>query len=175
MRMSTKVLPKSKSAPREGNNSGSELEPDQQQHLSQADGDDGGPNLHNPSEADLFSFLSAMHLSGGAGGNGAGPMHPAAAQVLASRKRKFLDQSGGAHVGSGSGSGKLFGGMRPPTHRGNSDEEAPLHTPQCSQSGKTTAAQCTVVGRNPNAFGSQTDTYVPFSNSSVFSICPKSE
>ena len=64
-------------------------------------------------------------------------MHPAAAQVLASRKRKFLDQGGGAHLGSGSGSGKLFGGMRPPSHQRNSDEEeAPLHTPQCSQSGK---------------------------------------
>ena len=138
MRMSTKVLAtKSKSAPRDGNNSGSELEPEQQQQLSQGDGDDVGPNIHNPNEADLFSFLSAMHLSGGAGGSGAGQMHPAAAQVLASRKRKFLDQSGGAHLGSGSGSGKLFGGMRPPTHRGNSDEEAPLHTPQCSQSGKS--------------------------------------
>jgi hypothetical protein len=136
MRMTTKALAKSKSGPREGNN---EVEPEQQpQQLSQGENDDVVANIHNPNEADLFSFLSAMHLSGGAGGSGVGQMHPAAAQVLASRKRKFLDQSGGAHLGSGSGPGKLFGGMRPPTHRGISDEEAPLHTPQCSQSGMTT-------------------------------------
>ena len=130
--MTTKILSKSKSGGARDSNSGSELECENQ--LSQNENDESGQH-NNPHEADLFSFLSAMHLSGGNGG-GVGQMHPAAAQVLASRKRKFLDQGGGAHLGSGSGSGKLFGGMRPPSHRRNSDEEAPLHTPQCSNSGK---------------------------------------
>ena len=132
MKMSTKVLSngKTKSANQrpDSNSEGSEIE--SENHLSQDDGS------NNPHETDLFSFLSAMHLSGGASGGLGGQMHPAAAQVLASRKRKLLDQSGGAHLGSGSGSGKLFGGMRPPGQRRNSDEEVPLHTPQCSQSGK---------------------------------------
>jgi hypothetical protein len=95
-----------------------------------------------------------MHLSGGNSNSSltGGQIHPAAAQVLASRKRKFLDQGGGAHLGSGNGSGKLFGAMRPPSHRGNSDEEAPLHTPQCSQSGKFFMTLLTVWLTQADAF-----------------------
>ena len=128
--MSSSKLTPNKSKPalqHDSNSEGSEIE--SENHLSQ-----GNDTDDNPHETDLFSFLSAMHLSGGANGNLGGQMHPVAAQVLASRKRKFLDQN--AHLGSGSGSGKLFGGMRPPGQQRHSEEEAPLHTPQCSQSGE---------------------------------------
>ena len=135
MRMTSKSVSKGKPGARDSN-SGSEIECES--HLSQ--GGDNDDVHHSVQESDLFSFLSNMHLSGGSNSNSSitsGQIHPAAAaQVLASRKRKFLDQGGGAHLGSGNNSGKLFGAMRPPSHRRNSDEEAPLHTPQCSQSGK---------------------------------------
>ena len=130
MRMSSKTAAKGSKPGTQDSNSGSEIESENQ--LNQGDNDDSHHNVH---ETDLFSFLSAMHLSGGSISSSSiigNQIHPAAAQVLASRKRKFLDQ---ASLGSGNGSGKLFGAMRPPSQRGNSDEEAPLHTPQCSQSG----------------------------------------
>ena len=130
--------------------------------LGQAD----SPHIVNHSshsqDLDLFSFLSAMHLSNGAGGSGSGGpgggggtgggagaityttassgfssvpatgLNPASpVQILASRKRKFLEQGG---LGT---SGKMTG-LRPPFMRRSSDEDDQgdaLHTPQCSQSG----------------------------------------
>ena len=55
--------------------------------------------------------------------------------LVASRKRKILD--GGGHGGfSGNGSGKMNGTRNPAHRRASEDEdEAPLQTPQCSQSG----------------------------------------
>ena len=37
------------------------------------------------------------------------------------------------------GSGKLFGGVKYPILRRGSDDDPPLHTPQCSQSGTSYA------------------------------------
>ncbi len=108
-------------------------------------------------DVDLFSFLSAMHLSNGAGGGSSpGSIMAAAAaaasvtsssanggpvQLVTSRKRKLLEQGGGGSGhggggGSGGSSGKL-NSVRPPFLRRSSDDEesAALHTPQCSQSG----------------------------------------
>jgi len=48
-------------------------------------------------------------------------------KVYASRKRKFLD--------GGSASGKLLGSSKPSVFLRSTDDD-PLHTPQCSQSGK---------------------------------------
>ena len=59
---------------------------------------------------------------------------PGTQQLVASRKRKILDHGDRGSVG-GSSSGK-FNGLRPPALRRNSDDDLPLHTPQCSQSGK---------------------------------------
>ena len=77
-------------------------------------------------DADLFSFLSAMHLS----------QHQlqGTQQLITSRKRKILDHGDRGSLG-GSRSEK-FNGLRPPALRRNSDDDLPLHTPQCSQSGK---------------------------------------
>ena len=110
-----------------------------------------GPHI----DADLFSILNSMHLTnqqmsagmvnnqmgsgGGAhpgGGSGSGGpqnvINMPLPVIVASRKRKILENSI-----SGSGPGKL-NGMRPPAHRRTSDDddEAPLQTPQCSQSGR---------------------------------------
>ena len=112
-----------------------------------------GPHI----DADLFSILNSMHLTnqqmsaigapnqtgsgGGVGGHVPGGGSTGAPQnvinmplpvIVASRKRKILENSI-----NGSGPGKL-NGMRPPAHRRTSDDddEAPLQTPQCSQSGR---------------------------------------
>ena len=81
--------------------------------------------MNNHGDSDLFSFLSAMHLS----------QHqiPGTQQLVTSRKRKILDHGDRGSLG-GSSSGK-FNGLRPPALRRNSDDDLPLHTPQCSQSG----------------------------------------
>lgn len=79
-------------------------------------------NTTQSQDADLFSFLSQMHL------NNSGGVAPT--QLLTSRKRKFLEQ------GLQNSPGSKFNGLRPPFMRRGSDEEDPgLHTPQCSQSG----------------------------------------
>ena len=49
---------------------------------------------------------------------------------------EFL-QSTGSQFGPGNGSGKLFGGVKYPILRRDFDDDPALHTPQCSQSGKT--------------------------------------
>ena len=93
-------------------------------------------------EPDLFSILSSMHLNNQLNSNGSllgggGPQvinmpHPV---IVTSRKRKILDGGHGSGI-NGNGAGKM-NGMRPPAHRRTSDDddEAPLQTPQCSQSG----------------------------------------
>ena len=97
---------------------------------------------HPQHEHDLFSILSSMHLTNHITGNHTASHsqqimampHPV---VVASRKRKILD--GGGHGGfSGGGSAGKLNGTRHPALRRNSDDddEAPLQTPQCSQSGE---------------------------------------
>ena len=111
-----------------------------QRHLSDpAAYDPGEPHgQHGNQDPDLFAILSSMHLTNqlnSQGGQSTAQImampHPV---LVASRKRKILD--GGGHGGfSGGGSGKI-NGTRHPAHRRNSDEEeAPLQTPNCSQSG----------------------------------------
>ena len=96
---------------------------------------------HHHIEPDLFSILSSMHLNNQLNSNGSlgvgGPQvinmpHPV---IVTSRKRKILDGGHGSGI-NGNGAGKM-NGMRPPAHRRTSDDddEAPLQTPQCSQSG----------------------------------------
>ena len=96
---------------------------------------------HAGQDPDLFAILSSMHLTNQLNSLAGGQVN--AAQLLAmphpvlvaSRKRKILDAGG--HSGfSGGVSGKI-NGTRHPAHRRNSDEEeAPLQTPNCSQSGQ---------------------------------------
>jgi transcription factor CP2-like protein len=102
--------------------------PTAQQHLSTV------LSSHSQ-DGDLFNFLSAMHLSGGANMNlntlSAIVSSSSSSNVIASRKRKLLEQAG-------SSSGKLSGGLRPFFMRRGSDEDEEHHslqTPQCSQSG----------------------------------------
>lgn len=45
----------------------------------------------------------------------------------------FTSQGNGTQFNNGSG--KLFGGVKYPIHRRGSEDDLPLHTPQCSQSG----------------------------------------
>eukprot|EP00095_Tigriopus_kingsejongensis_P001080 maker-scaffold1123_size61443-snap-gene-0.27 protein:Tk01080 transcript:maker-scaffold1123_size61443-snap-gene-0.27-mRNA-1 annotation:"hypothetical protein DAPPUDRAFT_306508" len=104
---------------------------DKEDVLGSPPGGSGGSGPHHSShsqDSDLFSFLSAMHLSGGGNVTAAPPV-----PILTSRKRKFLEQGGAL----GGGSGKHNLNMRPPyLRRGSEDEhETALHTPQCSQSG----------------------------------------
>ena len=60
--------------------------------------------MSNHGDADLFSFLSAMHLDH--------PQIPGTQQLITSRKRKILDHGDRGSLG-GSSSGK-FNGLRPP-------------------------------------------------------------
>eukprot|EP00094_Tigriopus_californicus_P000582 TCALIF_00564-PA protein Name:"Similar to Ubp1 Upstream-binding protein 1 (Mus musculus)" AED:0.26 eAED:0.64 QI:0/-1/0/1/-1/1/1/0/921 len=96
---------------------------------SAAAGPSGTHNSHSQ-DSDLFSFLSAMHLSNG---GASGMMGVPSVSILANRKRKFLEQGGAL------GGGKHNVNMRPPyLRRGSNDDdenEFALHTPQCSQSG----------------------------------------
>ena len=92
-------------------------------------------HTHHSQDPDLFSILSSMHLTNHIQTNTTATAvtmpHPV---LVASRKRKILD---GGVTFSGGGSGKI-NGMRHPAHRRGSDDddiEAPLQTPQCSQSG----------------------------------------
>ena len=82
--------------------------------------------MSNHGDADLFSFLSAMHLNH--------PQIQGTQQLITSRKRKILDHGDRGILG-GSSSGKFNGLRPPPTLRRNSEDDLPLHTPQCSQSG----------------------------------------
>ncbi len=79
--------------------------------------------VHNDS-ADLFSILGSLHLN-----------NQTSLPQVVSRKRKIFDNGYNGPFG-GDGSGK-HNFMKPPALRRNSlgDEEAPLQTPQCSQSG----------------------------------------
>ena len=115
--------------PSSSNTHSEEDQPKSRNH-SKEHGDDGGASTPaggaggHDSSSELFSVLSAMHLTsnGHVGGQ--------------SRKRKILDHGG--HGSGSSGSGKL-NPLRPPGGRRGSevDEDLPLHTPQCSQSGKS--------------------------------------
>ena len=122
------------------------LEENQPQHVT-------GFQQDHYNQVDLFAILSSMHLNNqlnmsstgnnqgsatsGLGNSGSSGQilampHPI---LVASRKRKILD---GGHGGfNGGGSGKISG-QRHPLHRRDSheEEEAPLQTPNCSQSGK---------------------------------------
>ena len=82
--------------------------------------------VSNHGDSDLFSFLSAMHLNH--------HQIPVTQQLITSRKRKILDHGDRGSLG-GSSSGKFNGLRPPPTLRRNSEDDLPLHTPQCSQSG----------------------------------------
>lgn len=106
------------------------LQQQRQQH-----GSGGHHNEPTCQDPDLFSILNSMHLSNQLTAASAQIMAMPHPVVVQSRKRKILDERG--HGFNGSGSGKL-NGTRNPAHRRNSDddEEAGLHTPQCSQSGK---------------------------------------
>ena len=109
-------------------------------------------------DSDLFSFLSAMHLSGVPGSSAAAvaSIHPSSSAtsniITASRKRKFLEQAGSSSSGKVNGLRHAF--MRRGSREGDGgDEEAAssaaaavqrsmlphdqhsLQTPQCSQSG----------------------------------------
>lgn len=114
------------------NSGGAAAEQQQDEHHNNAGG--------GQSNEDLFSFLSAMHLSGQAGNNVQQQQQTTVVHhvpvVVTSRKRKILDHGGPQGSQGGGGSGKL-NGMRPPALRRGSDDEdeAPLQTPQCSQSG----------------------------------------
>ena len=119
---------------------------------------------NDTSSSELFNVLSAMHLTG-AGANSSsssgGVYHTGAVYASActgvtntvtaagggqlaqptssSRKRKILDYPGSLGSGSGS-SGTKLNSMRPPgsgRRTSDVDDDLPLHTPQCSQSGES--------------------------------------
>ena len=101
-------------------------------------------------DSDLFSFLSAMHLSGVPGTSAAAAASISADIITASRKRKFQEQAGSSSSGKVNGLRHAF--MRRGSRDGE-DEDATanaavvqrsvsmphdqhsLQTPQCSQSG----------------------------------------
>ena len=104
-------------------------------------------------DSDLFSFLSAMHLSGVPGCTSAAAAATISASsstsniITASRKRKFLEQAGSSSSGKVNGLRHAF--MRRGSRDGDDEEAAAaaavqrpishdqhsLQTPQCSQSG----------------------------------------
>ena len=104
-------------------------------------------------DSDLFSFLNAMHLSGVPGTSAAAAASLSATSstsnlILASRKRKFLEQAGSSS--SGKVNGLRHALMRRGSRDGDDEEAAAaaaavqrpmphdqhsLQTPQCSQSG----------------------------------------
>ena len=120
---------------------------------------------NDTSSSELFNVLSAMHLTAGSS-SGAGVYHSGAVYASActgvtntvtaagggqlaqptssSRKRKILDYPGSLGSGSGS-SGTKLNSMRPPgsgRRTSDVDDDLPLHTPQCSQSGKLNGFPC---------------------------------
>ena len=124
-----------------------------QRHFSDPTEQHADPHQHpQHQDPDLFSFLSSMHLTNQIQTNTTATAvtmpHPV---MVASRKRKILD--GGGHGGFGSGGSGKINGMRHPVHRrgsGDDDIEAPLQTPQCSQSGMLQPTYICTVGNIGN-------------------------